>query len=176
MLNKLIKVINSEEDIEQNINFSLIIEKLCVILEGNLAIYSKATKENKKKLCELMKTLIMFMYLIYFNIEKPEKVIIFFKLNYFTTVKILKKALNIFKDDEDNKSLANFIINICFDDLKQKIYSYNDDKLEEIYQKHVYSEILEIFPSFNDKFDPKNKHFSNSFYFHNKSFNILYTK
>ena len=161
MLNKLINVINSEDDIEKNTNFSLIIEKLCVILEGNLTIYSKAEKEKKKKICELMKTLIMFMYLIYYNIEKPEKVIIFFRVNYFTTVKIIKKTLNIFKDDEDNKSLANFIINICFDDLKEKIYSYNDDKLAEVYQKHVYCEILEIFPSFNDKFDQNNKDFSN---------------
>lgn len=161
MLNKLINVINSEDDIEKNTNFSLIIEKLCVILEGNLTIYSKAEKEKKKKICELMKTLIMFMYLIYYNIEKPEKVIVFFRLNYFTTVKIIKKTLNIFKDDEDNKSLANFIINICFDDLKEKIYSYNDDKLAEVYQKHVYCEILEIFPSFNDKFDQNNKDFSN---------------
>ena len=51
MLNKLINVINSEDDIEKNTNFSLIIEKLCVILEGNLTIYSKAEKEKKKKIC-----------------------------------------------------------------------------------------------------------------------------
>ena len=57
--------------------------------------------------------------------------------------------------------MANFIINICFDDLKTKIYSYKDEQLVDIYQKKVYSEILGIFPSFNEPFNSENKEFSN---------------
>jgi hypothetical protein len=82
-------------------------------------------------------------------------------MNNYSLIKILIKAIKIFKDDKENISIANFIINICFDDLKTKIYSYGDDKLAEIYQKYVYSEILGIFPSFNEPFNSNNEEFSN---------------
>jgi hypothetical protein len=82
-------------------------------------------------------------------------------MNNYSLIKILIKAIKIFKDDKENISIANFIINICFDDLKTKIYSYGDDKLAEIYQKYVYSEILGIFPSFNEPFYSNNEEFSN---------------
>lgn len=45
--------------------------------------------------------------------------------------------------------------------MKKKIYAYRNDKLEEIYQKHVYTEILGIFPSFNEPFEPSNEGFVN---------------
>ena len=141
-MNKLIIVINNSKDnSNHNSNFSLIMDKLCIILEGNLALYLKPSS-NKKKICNSLRTLIMFLYIIYYNIEKPENIITFFKMNFFNLIKILKKAINIFKDDKENNSLANFIINICFDDMKKKVYSFNDKELEEFYQKHVYSEIL----------------------------------
>jgi hypothetical protein len=82
-------------------------------------------------------------------------------MNSYSLIKILIKAIKIFKDDKENISIANFIINICFDDLKTKIYSYGDDKLAEIYQKYVYSEILGLFPSFNEPFNSNNEEFSN---------------
>jgi hypothetical protein len=154
VLNKLIKVINSE-DAEETANISLIVEKLCIIIEGYLAVYLKASRNNRKIVCSIMKTLILSLYVIYYNIERPEKIIAFFKLNYFTLINTLKKVINIFKEDEDNKEMAHFIINICFDDMKKKIYDYNDDKLAEVYQKHVYAEILGLFPSFNEPFDSK---------------------
>ena len=123
-------------------------------------MYSKSTKD-KKKVCDSTKTLIMFIYIILYNIEKSEKIILFLKMNSYTLIKMLTKAINIFKEDKESISVANFIINICFDDLKKKFYSYNDDKLENIYQNHVYSEILGIFPSFNEPFNAKNEEFSN---------------
>ena len=160
-MNKLIIVINNSKDnSNHNSNFSLIMEKLCIILEGNLALYLKPSS-NKKKICNSLRTLIMFLYIIYYNIEKPENIITFFKMNFFNLIKILKKAINIFKDDKENNSLANFIINICFDDMKEKIYKYKDNNLEEIYQNFVYSEILGIFPSFNEPFNDKNGKFAN---------------
>ena len=103
----------------------------------------------------------MFIYILYYNIHSSENVILFFKMNNYSLIKILIKAIKIFKDDKENISIANFIINICFDDLKTKIYSYEDDKLAEIYQKYVYSEILGIFPSFNEPFYSNNEEFSN---------------
>ena len=160
-MNKLIIVINNSEDnIEHESNFSLILEKLCLIFEGNLILYLKPSSD-KKKICDSLKTLIMFMYIIYYNIEKPENIITFFKMNFFNLIKLMKKAINIFKDDKDNNSLANFIINICFDDMKKKIYKYKDNNLEDFYQNFVYSEILGIFPSFNEPFNDKNENFTN---------------
>ena len=103
----------------------------------------------------------MFIYILYYNIHSSENVILFFKMNSYSLIKILIKAIKIFKDDKENISIANFIINICFDDLKTKIYSYGDDKLAEIYQKYVYSEILGLFPSFNEPFNSNNEEFSN---------------
>ena len=102
----------------------------------------------------------MFMYIIFYNIEKSENIITFFKTNSFTIIKMLKKATTIFKEDNETIQIANFIINICFDDMKAKIYSYQDTKLEDIYQKYLYSEILGIFPSFNEPFNAKNEDYS----------------
>ena len=102
----------------------------------------------------------MIIYIIYYNIQKSEDVILFFKMNQFSITNILIKAIKLLKDDKENISTANFIINICFDDLKTKIYSYNDEKLIDIYQKNVYSEILGIFPSLNEPFNAENKEFT----------------
>ena len=57
--------------------------------------------------------------------------------------------------------MANFIINICFDDLKTKIYSYKDEILVELYHKKVYTQIIGIFPSLNEPFNWENKQFLN---------------
>ncbi len=154
----MIQVINKSE--KNSDYFSLILEKLIIVLETNLALYIK-NLNNKKKISDDIKTLIMFMYIIYFNIDNSHNIILFFKMNNYNILKTLKKAINIFKDDKENKSVATFIINICFDDMKKKVYSFNDKELEEFYQKHVYSEILGIFPSFNDQFSFKNKEYSN---------------
>ena len=103
----------------------------------------------------------MFLYLIYYNIEDKNNVILFFNMNSFTTIKMIKKAINTFKNDHSGKQVANFLLNICFDDLKTKIYSYNDENLAEIYQRYAYSEILDIYPSFNEPFNSKNEDYIN---------------
>ena len=153
-MHELIKVINnSKNNSDSQSILSLIIEKIGIILEGNLALYSNPSN-NKQTICETIKTLIAFIYIIIYNIDKAEDLILFFTTNSYTIIKVLIKAINKFKDDKDNVEVAKFIINICFDDMKKKIYAYHNDKLEEIYQKHVYTEILGIFPSFNEPFDP----------------------
>ena len=68
-------------------------------------------------------------------------------MNYFNLITIIKRAINIFKEDKENFYVAHFVINICFDDLKKKIYMYKDKILEDIYHNYIYSEILKIFPS-----------------------------
>ena len=42
-------------------------------------------------------------------------------MNSYTLIKILIKAINMFKENKDIVDVAKFIINICFDDIKQKI-------------------------------------------------------
>ena len=160
-MHELIKVINnSKNSSDSNSILSLIIEKIGIILEGNLALYSNPSYD-KKNVCETIKTLVAFTYIIFYNIDKAENLILFLTMNSYTLIKILIKAINMFKDNKDHVEVAKFIINICFDDMKQKIYFYHNDKLEEIYQKYVYSEILGIFPSFNEPFNPKNDIFVN---------------
>ena len=82
-------------------------------------------------------------------------------MNYFNLITIIKRAINIFKEDKENFYVAHFVINICFDDLKKKIYMYKDKNLEDIYHNYIYSEILKIFPSFNEPINQKNDFFSN---------------
>ena len=160
-MDKLIKVINNSEDnLNNQSNISLIIEKLCIALKRSISFYLK-NPSDKKKACDSIKTLITLIYIILYNIEKSENIILFFKINNFTLIKILIEALNVFKKDRDNISVANFIINICFDDLKKKIYSYQNDNLKEIYQVHVYSQILGNFSFLNEPFDEKNINFKN---------------
>ena len=101
----------------------------------------------------------MIIYIINYNIKKSEDITLFFKMNNITN--ILIKAIKLLKDDKKNISVANFIINICFDDLKKKIYSYKDEIFAELYQKKVYTEIKGICPSFNEPFNWENKQFVN---------------
>ena len=161
VLNTLILAINnSKNNSDNHSNLSLIIEKLSTILEVNLTSYIKKV-DNRKQVCDSIKNLIMIIYIIYYNIKKSEDIILFFKMNQFNITTILIKAIKLLKDDKKNISVANFIINICFDDLKKKIYSYKDEILAELYQKKVYTEILGIFPSFNEPFNWENKQFVN---------------
>jgi hypothetical protein len=162
VLKKIIKIINKPKpNFNNELNYSLIIEKLCIIIEGNLTLYKRTEKHNKQIICDSMKSFLMFMYLIFYNIKDPKNIVLFFKMNSSTTIKTLKKVINIFKNDTEGKSVANFVLNLCFDDLKKKIYSYNDNMLAEEYQKYVYSEILSLYPSFNDPFNAKNEEYIN---------------
>jgi len=161
VLKKIINVINNPKpNINNELNFSLIIEKLCIIIEGNLSLYKRTQKDNREMIYDSMKNFIMFMYLIFYNIKDPKNIVLFFKMNSFSTIKTLKKVINLFKDDPKGKSVANFVLNLCFDDLKKKIYSYNDNTLSEEYQKYVYSDILGLYPSFNDPFNSKNEEYT----------------
>ena len=150
----------TKDNSDYHSNFSLIYEKLCTVLESNLVLYNK-DQTNRKQICNFIKTLIIIMYIIFYNIKECKNVILFFKMNYFTIIKILNKAITIFKDDKENISVAKLIINLCFDELREKVYEYGNDKLNEIYQKYAFSEMLGIFPSINDQFNSKNEELSN---------------
>ena len=150
----------TKDNSDYHSNFSLIYEKLCTVLESNLVLYNK-DQTNRKQICNFIKTLIIIMYIIFYNIKECKNVILFFKMNYFTIIKILNKAITIFKDDKENISVAKLIINLCFDELREKVYEYGNDKLNEIYQKYAFSEMLGIFPSINEQFDSKNEELSN---------------
>ena len=150
----------TENNSNYHSNFSLIYTKLCGLLESNLVIYTKA-KVNKKRICNSIKTLIIIMYIIFYNIKESKNIIFFFKMDCFTIIKMLNRAITIFKDDKENVSVAKLTINLCFDELREKIYEYGDDKLNEIYQKYAFSEMLGIFPTINEQFNSKNEEFSN---------------
>ena len=60
MLNKVIKVVNSE-DVENCPFFTLVIEKLCAILDGHLTVYRKTSKEERKQICILVKALLFLL-------------------------------------------------------------------------------------------------------------------
>jgi hypothetical protein len=65
--------------------------------------------------------------------------------------------------DENQKSkqyikLPSFILNICFDDIKNKLIYSEDEELKKLYQKNIYCSLLTIFPSANDRFIATNQY------------------
>ena len=58
-----------------------------------------------------MKSFIMFMYLIFYNIKDPKNIVLFFKMNSSTTIKTLKKVINNFKNDPKGKTISDFVLN-----------------------------------------------------------------
>ena len=80
MLKKIINVINNPKpNINNELNFSLIIEKLCIIIEGNLSLYKRTQKDNREMIYDSMKSFIMFMYLIFYNIKDPKNIVLFLR-------------------------------------------------------------------------------------------------
>ena len=63
--------------------------------------YIKKTS-NRKQLSNSIKNIIMVIYIIYYNIQKSEDVILFFTSNQFSIINILIKAIKILKDDKEN--------------------------------------------------------------------------
>lgn len=65
-------------------------------MEGSLALYSNPSY-NKQDICEAIKTLITFTYIIFYNINKAEDLMLFFTMNSYILVKILIKAIRNLK-------------------------------------------------------------------------------
>ena len=151
------------ENKNYNPKFKLIIVKLNVIIEGKLSLYFQSKGKEKKETYHLLIIMILFLYIILYNIKSPEKVILFFKINNYSILKILKGMLKFYKDEDESITvkqieLSKFILNLCFDDIKNKVYSSKNEELIEFYQEKIYSEFFTICPSSNQRIENEEKY------------------
>ena len=152
------------ENETNNPKFKLIIDKITKLFEGNITKYIESNQENKKVITNEIIDLILYLYIIIFNIKIPEKLTLLFNINSSALLNLLKKLLEMSKDIDENKrskeyiKLPSFILNICFDDIKNKLIYSEDEELKKLYQKNIYCSLLTIFPSANDRFIPTNQY------------------
>jgi hypothetical protein len=153
-----------KENETNNPKFKLIIDKITKLFEGNITKYIESNQENKNVITNEIIDLILYLYIIIFNIKIPEKLTLLFNINSSALLNLLKKLLEMSKDIDENKSskqyikLPSFILNICFDDMKNKLIYSEDEELKKLYQKNIYCSLLTIFPSANDRFIPTNQY------------------
>ena len=133
-----------KENETHNPKLKLIIDKITKLFEGYITKYLESNKENKKVISTEIIDLILYLYIIIFNIRNPEKLVALFNINSSSLLNLLKRLLEISKDiDEKKKSkkiikLPSFILNICFDDIKKKIIYSENEELKKLYQKNIY--------------------------------------
>ena len=149
-----------KENDKFNPKFKLIIVRFNIIFESNISIYLQSKGKEKDK---IYKKTLVFILIIY-NLNSYEKCILFFKINSFSTIKLLKRMLKAFKIEDDDIididyiTLDHFMMNLCFDEIKAKIYSYENEELIQMYLNEVYGEFMKIFPSTNERFKEDEKY------------------
>ena len=146
-----------KENKSYNPKFKLIIVKLNIILELKLSLFLQSKGKEKKGIYKNYLSLILFLYIILYNLREPEKVTLFLKINSSSTLNLLKRVLKVFKDVDEKIDmryieLSHFMLNLCFDDIKKKIYSYQNEELIQVYQDDAYTEFLQIYPASNERF------------------------
>ena len=163
MLNQLIQFMNDpKENKNFNPKFKLIIVRMNIILELKLSLFLQSKDKDKKGIYKNFLAIILFLYIIIYNLKEPEKVTLFLKINSSSTLKLLKRVLKVFRDVDEKIDmhyieLSHFMLNFCFDDIKKKIYSYQNEELIQVYQDEVYSEFLQIYPASNERFHDEDK-------------------
>ena len=163
MLNQLIQFMNDpKENKNFNPKFKLIIVRMNIILELKLSLFLQSKDKDKKGIYKNFLAIILFLYIIIYNLKEPEKVTLFLKINSSSTLKLLKRVLKVFRDVDEKIDmhyieLSHFMLNFCFDDIKKKIYSYQNEELIQAYQDDVYSEFLQIYPASNERFHDEDK-------------------
>ena len=145
-----------------NPKFKLIIVRMNIILELKLSLFLQSKDKDKKGIYKNFLAIILFLYIIIYNLKEPEKVTLFLKINSSSTLKLLKRVLKVFRDVDEKIDmhyieLSHFMLNFCFDDIKKKIYSYQNEELIQAYQDDVYSEFLQIYPASNERFHDEDK-------------------
>jgi len=145
-----------------NPKFKLIIVRMNIILELKLSLFLQSKDKDKKGIYKNFLTIILFLYIIIYNLKEPEKLTLFLKINSSSTLKLLKRVLKVFRDVDEKIDmhyieLSHFMLNFCFDDIKKKIYSYQNEELIQVYQDDVYSEFLQIYPASNERFHDEDK-------------------
>jgi len=163
VLNQLIQFMNDpKENKNFNPKFKLIIVRMNIILELKLSLFLQSKDKDKKGIYKNFLAIILFLYIIIYNLKEPEKVTLFLKINSSSTLKLLKRVLKVFRDVDEKIDmhyieLSHFMLNFCFDDIKKKIYSYQNEELIQAYQDDVYSEFLQIYPASNERFHDEDK-------------------
>jgi hypothetical protein len=145
-----------------NPKFKLIIVRMNIILELKLSLFLQSKDKDKKGIYKNFLAIILFLYIIIYNLKEPEKVTLFLKINSSSTLKLLKRVLKVFRDVDEKIDmhyieLSHFMLNFCFDDIKKKIYLYQNEELIQVYQDDVYSEFLQIYPASNERFHDEDK-------------------
>ena len=145
-----------------NPKFKLIIVRMNIILELKLSLFLQSKDKDKKGIYKNFLAIILFLYIIIYNLKEAEKVTLFLKINSSSTLKLLKRVLKVFRDVDEKIDmhyieLSHFMLNFCFDDIKKKIYSYQNEELIQVYQDEVYSEFLQIYPASNERFHDEDK-------------------
>ena len=165
MLKRIIEFMNDPKENETyNPKFKLIIDKITKLFEEYITKYLESNKENKKVISNEIIDLILYLYIIIFNIKKPDKLVLLFNTNSSSLLHLLKRLLEMSKDIDEKKrskkniKLPSFILNICFDDIKEKLIYSENEELKKIYQKNIYCSFLTIFPSANDRFIASNQY------------------
>ena len=148
-----------------NPKFKLIIVRMNIILELKLSLFLQSNDKDKKGIYKNFLTIILFLYIIIYNLKEPEKVTLFLKINSSSTLKLLKRILKVFRDVDEKIDmhyieLSHFMLNFCFDDIKKKIYSYQNEELIQVYQDEVYSEFLQVYPASNERFHDEDKKYA----------------
>ena len=158
MLKRIVEFINDPKENETyNPKFKLIIDKITKLFEGYITKYLESKEENKEAINNEIINFILYLYIIIFNIKKPEKLILLFSINSCSLLNLMKKVLEMSKATNEKKNfkrikLPSFMLNICFDDIKKKMLSSGHEELKELYQKSIYCSLLTIFPAANDRF------------------------
>ena len=146
-----------KENEKYNPKFKLIIVKISLLLDSNISEFWISKGITQIKLYNMILTLILFLYIIIYNLKTPEKVLLLFKMNSSSLLDLLKKTLKIFKEFDEKAhlnciELSHFILNLCFDDIKRKVFSSKNEELIKLYQNEIYFAFFEIFPSSNERF------------------------
>ena len=117
-------------------------------------------KETKDNYLNIMKAIIIFLYIIIYNINSSKKIIALLKNISKNFIILFKDIINEFKSDNKNLLLPQIIISLFFDDIQTKITSYKNKELNDIYDNY-FCELTKNFSEEYAKFFPNNDKYKN---------------
>ena len=145
MTSKIVKLLNESKESE-------IEEFVKIIIPLLLAEFHQYNLNHNIQDLIAMEKIIIFLFLIIYNIKEKEKIKILFNYNDCIIIKTLKEILIFYKDSPKENFISKLILNICFDEYKEKMISYKDSEIDEIYN-YIFNELflcmLEAVPQFS---------------------------
>ena len=171
VLGTIIKLINNLDNEKRNEYLKILIDCVSISLIELNKNSIKQDMKNKNSYCKKMISIIIFLYIIIFNIENHESLKYIFTLNNEVLLNTLKDILKNFSNN-NLTLLPEILISICFNDFKYKIVRYSNQGKEQedinlflkifnilfqeypkpsiTYFKHNEDENNEIFNNFNN--------------------------